>query len=101
MMPMYLIWDPYRQIWVNYPPMMPMTSWGMGAPRQPIFERLDFSANDRVDSSFGQHKIKPIKEGKAMLKSEIEGITTDDVIQVSTSQVKLSEEFNGPIIIDD
>jgi hypothetical protein len=28
MMPTYSIWDPYRQIWVNYPPMMPMTPWG-------------------------------------------------------------------------
>jgi hypothetical protein len=26
MMPTYPIWDPYQQIWVNYPPMMPMTS---------------------------------------------------------------------------
>jgi hypothetical protein len=28
MMPTYPIWDPYHQIWVNYPPMMPMTPWG-------------------------------------------------------------------------
>jgi hypothetical protein len=28
MMPTYPILDPYRQIWVNYPPMVPMTSWG-------------------------------------------------------------------------
>jgi hypothetical protein len=25
MMPTYPIWDPYCQIWVNYPSMMPMT----------------------------------------------------------------------------
>jgi hypothetical protein len=30
MMPTYLIWDPYHRIWVNYPPMMPMTPWGWG-----------------------------------------------------------------------
>jgi hypothetical protein len=36
-----------------------------------------------------------------MLKSKIEGTTTSDAIQIGTSQVKLSEEFNGPIIIDD
>jgi hypothetical protein len=30
MMPTCPIWDPYRQIWVNYPPMMPMTAWGWG-----------------------------------------------------------------------
>jgi hypothetical protein len=36
-----------------------------------------------------------------MLKSEIERTTTDDVIGVGTSQVKLSEEFNGSIVIDD
>jgi hypothetical protein len=27
-MPTYSIWDLYQQIWVNYPPMMPMTPWG-------------------------------------------------------------------------
>jgi hypothetical protein len=101
MMPTYSICDPYRQIWVNYPLMMPMTSWGREAPRQPIFERLEFPVNDRVDSSFSQHKIKPIKEGKVVLKSEIERTTTEDVIQVDTSQVKLGEEFNGLLIIDD
>jgi hypothetical protein len=36
-----------------------------------------------------------------MLKSEIERTTTDDVIRISTSQVKLGGEFNGPIVIDD
>jgi hypothetical protein len=36
-----------------------------------------------------------------MLKSEIERTTTDDVIRVGTSQVKLDEEFNKLIIIDD
>jgi hypothetical protein len=30
MMPTYPIWDPYRQIWVNYPSMMLMTPWGWG-----------------------------------------------------------------------
>jgi hypothetical protein len=30
MMPPYPIWDPYHQIWVNYPPMMSMTPWGWG-----------------------------------------------------------------------
>jgi hypothetical protein len=45
--------------------------------------------------------VEPINKEKPMLKSEIERATTEDVIQVSTSQVKLSEEFNGPIVIDD
>jgi hypothetical protein len=27
-MPTYLILDPYRQVWVNYLLMMPMTAWG-------------------------------------------------------------------------
>jgi hypothetical protein len=36
-----------------------------------------------------------------MLKSEIERTTTDDVIRIGTSQVKLSGEFNGLIVIDD
>jgi hypothetical protein len=36
-----------------------------------------------------------------MLKSEIERTTTDDVTQISTSQVKLSKEFYVPIIIND
>jgi hypothetical protein len=26
----------------------------LGAPHQPLFERLEFLTNDRVDSSFGQ-----------------------------------------------
>jgi hypothetical protein len=30
MMLTYPVWDPYCQIWVNYPPMMPMTPWGWG-----------------------------------------------------------------------
>jgi hypothetical protein len=46
-------------------------------------------------------KIKPINEEKPMLKSEIERTTTDDDIQIGTSQVKLGKEFDGPIIIDD
>jgi hypothetical protein len=36
-----------------------------------------------------------------VLKSEIETTTTDDLIQISTSQVKLDREFNGRVIIDD
>jgi hypothetical protein len=36
-----------------------------------------------------------------MLKSKIERTTTNDVNQIGTSQVKLGEEFNGPIIIND
>jgi hypothetical protein len=36
-----------------------------------------------------------------MLKGENERTTTDDVIRIGTSQVKLDGEFNGPIIIDD
>jgi hypothetical protein len=36
-----------------------------------------------------------------MLKSEIERTTTDDVIRIGTSQVKLGGEFNGSIVIDD
>jgi hypothetical protein len=36
-----------------------------------------------------------------MLKGEIERTTTDSVIQIGTSQVKLGGEFNGLIIIDD
>jgi hypothetical protein len=62
---------------------------------------LEFSANDRVDSSFDQQKIEPINQEKAVLQSEIERTTTDDVIQIRTSQVKLGEEFNGPIISND
>jgi hypothetical protein len=101
MMPTHPIWDPYRQIWVNYPPMMPMMSWCWGAPRQPVFERLEFLTNDQVDSSSGQQNIESINEEKAVLKSKIERATADDVIQISTSQVKLDEEFNGPIVIND
>jgi hypothetical protein len=54
MMPTYSIWDPYRQIWVNYPLMMPMTPWGWGAPHQLVIERLEFPMNDRIDLSSGQ-----------------------------------------------
>jgi hypothetical protein len=36
-----------------------------------------------------------------VLKSEIERTTTDDIIQIGTSQVKLSKEFDGLIVIDD
>jgi hypothetical protein len=51
--------------------------------------------------SSGQQNIKPINEEKAVLKSEIERTTINDVIQIGTSQVKLSKEFNGHIIIND
>jgi hypothetical protein len=101
MMPTYPIWDPYRQIWVNYPLMMLMTPWGLGAPRQPVFERLELPMNDRVDSSSGQQSVEPINEEKPILKGEIERTITNDVIQIGTSQVKLGGEFNGPVIIDD
>jgi hypothetical protein len=80
MMPTYLIWDPYHQIWVNYPPMMLMTLWSWGAPHQLLFERLEFLTNNRVDSSSGQQKIEPINEEKPMLKSKIERAITDDAI---------------------
>jgi hypothetical protein len=36
-----------------------------------------------------------------MLKGEIETTTTDDVIQIGTSQVKLGREFNISIVIDE
>jgi hypothetical protein len=62
---------------------------------------LGFSTNDRVDLSSNQQKIEPDNEEKPILKSKIERTTTDDVIQISTSQLKLSKEFDGPIIIDD
>jgi hypothetical protein len=64
-------------------------------------ERLGFQRNDWVDSSSGQQNVKPINEEKDVLKSKIEMTTTNDVIQIGTSQVKLGEEFNGPIIIND
>jgi hypothetical protein len=76
-------------------------SLGLGAPHQPVFERMEFPTSDRVDSSSGQQSVEPTNEGKAMLKSEIERTTTDNVIKIGTSQVKLGEEFNGPIIFDD
>jgi hypothetical protein len=57
--------------------------------------------NDQVDSSFAQQSVEPINEEKPMLKSEIERTTTDDVIRIGTSQVKLSGEFNRLIVIDD
>jgi hypothetical protein len=57
--------------------------------------------NDRVDSSSSQQSVKPINEEKHMLKGEIERTTMDDVIQISTSKVKLDREFNRPIVIDD
>jgi hypothetical protein len=34
-----------------------------------------------------------------MLKSNIERTTTDDVIQIGTSQVKLGKEFDGPVAL--
>jgi hypothetical protein len=86
---------------VNYLPVMLMTPWGWGAPCPPVFERLEFLASDRVDSSSCQQKIEPTSEGKAALKSEIERTTTGNVIQIGTSQVKLDEEFNGSVVIDD
>jgi hypothetical protein len=55
---------------------------------------LEFLANNRVHSSFGQQKIEPINEENTVLKNEIERTTADDVIQISKSQVKLNEEFN-------
>jgi hypothetical protein len=45
-------------------------SLGLGAPRQPIFERLEFPTNDRVDSSSGQQSVEPFNEKKHMLKRE-------------------------------
>jgi ribosomal protein S2 len=62
---------------------------------------LIFPTNDQVDASSSEQKIEPINEEKPMLKSEIERTTTDDVIQIGTSQVKLGKEFGGPIIIDE
>jgi hypothetical protein len=76
-------------------------SLGLGAPCQSVFVRLEIPMNDRVDSSSSQQSIEPINEEKLMLKSEIERTTTDVVIQIGTSQVKLSGEFNEPIVIDD
>jgi hypothetical protein len=73
----------------------------LGAPRQLVFERLGFPTNDWGDSSSGQQNIEPINEEKVVLKSKIERTTTNDVIQIGTSQVKLSGEFNGSIIIND
>jgi hypothetical protein len=66
-----------------------------------VFERLGFLTNDLVDLSSGKQNVKPINEEKAVLKREIERTTTNDVIQICTSLVKLGEEFNGPIIIND
>jgi hypothetical protein len=74
---------------------------GLGAPHQSVFKRLEFPTNDRVDSSSSQQKIELVNEEKPMLKSEIERTTTGNVIQIGTSQVKLGEEFDGPIVIDD
>jgi hypothetical protein len=62
---------------------------------------LEFPTSDRVDSSSDQQKIDPINEENPMLKSKIERTTTNDVIQISTSQVKLSGEFNRSIVADD
>jgi hypothetical protein len=36
-----------------------------------------------------------------VLKSEIERTTTDDVIQIGTSEVKLGKDIDGRIVIDD
>jgi hypothetical protein len=76
-------------------------SLGLGAPCQSVFVRLEIPTNDRVDSSSSQQSIEPINEEKLMLKSEIERTTTDIVIQIGTSQVKLSKEIDGLVIIDD
>jgi hypothetical protein len=76
-------------------------SLGLGAPHQPVFKRLEFPTSDQVDSSSGQESVGPISEEKPMLKSKIERTTTNDVIRIGTSQVKLDREFNGSIIIDD
>jgi hypothetical protein len=92
---------PTHPIWVNYPSMMPVASWGWGAPRQSVFERLEFLTNDGVDSSSSRQNIEPVNEEKTVLKSEIERNTTNDVIQIGTRQVKLNVEFNRPIIIND
>jgi hypothetical protein len=62
---------------------------------------LEFPANDRVDSPSSQQSIEPINEEKPMLKSEVERTTTDDVVRIGTSKVKLGVEFNKPTIIDD
>jgi hypothetical protein len=62
---------------------------------------LEFPTSDRVDSSSDQQKIDLINEENPMLKSKIERTTTNDVIRISTSQVKLSREFNRPIVADD
>jgi hypothetical protein len=62
---------------------------------------LEFPTSDRVDSSSDQQKIDLINEENPMLKSMIERTTTNDVIRISTSQVKLSREFNRPIVADD
>jgi hypothetical protein len=55
----------------------------LGAPRQPVFKRLEFPTNDRVDLSSGQQGIEPINEEKPMLKSKIERTTTDNGIRIS------------------
>jgi hypothetical protein len=47
--------------------------------------------SERVDSSSGQQSMDPTNERNVVLKSEIERTTTDDVIQISTSEVKLGE----------
>jgi hypothetical protein len=55
-------------------------SLGLGAPCQPAFESLEFSANDQDDSPSSQQSVEPINEEKSMLKSEVERTTIDDVI---------------------
>jgi hypothetical protein len=61
---------------------------------------LEFLTNDQVDSSSDQQNIEPVNEEKVVIKSEIERTTIDDAIQIGTSQVRIGEEFNGPIIIN-
>jgi hypothetical protein len=76
-------------------------SLGLGAPHQQVFERLEFPSSDQVDSSSSQENVEPINDKKPMLKSEIERATTNVIIRIGISQVKLDREFNGSIIIDD
>jgi hypothetical protein len=76
-------------------------SLGLGAPHQQVFERLEFPSSDQVDSSSSQESVEPINDKKPMLKSEIERATTNVIIRIGISQVKLDREFNGSIVIDD
>jgi hypothetical protein len=102
MMPTYLIWDPYHQIWVNYPSMMPINPWGWGGHLTDRFSKgwSFWQMTELIHPPV--KKIEPINEENVVLKSEIERTTTTgDVIQIDTSQVKLGKEFNRPIVIND